>query len=89
MNSCLQCLMSIPEFNYYFVKKVYKTEKKSKKSNDACDAMYEFITTYNNCTKSSMLATQTMYDVCHSFLPKRQQHDSHVNLNINLNRNIY
>ena len=78
MNACLQCLISIPELNHYFVKKLYKAEKKSKKSNAACDAMHDFITSYNNCSKSSMMAVDSIYDICHSFLPPNQQHDSHV-----------
>jgi len=93
MNACLQCLLSIPEFNYYFANKVYKMEKKSKKSQaqDACEAMYDLIHAYNNCTKTSMMATRTIYDVCYSFLPRNQQHDSHVRLLLNisnLNRNF-
>lgn len=80
MNSCLQCLLSIPEFNYYFAKKNFKSEQKSSKKLVACNAMYDLVTEYNNCSKASMMAVEAIYDVCHSFLPPRQQHDSHVKL---------
>jgi ubiquitin C-terminal hydrolase len=79
MNTCLQCLVSIPELNYYFEKKKYKKEKLSNKSLIACEAMKEFVEIYNTSTTSSFTAPSSMYDVCHSFLPKNQQHDSHVN----------
>jgi len=81
MNTCLQCLISIPEFNTYFLKKNYKNEKMSKKSMslDACEAMTEFINCYSNCSRSSMIAPKSLYSICHSLLPRNQQHDSHVN----------
>ena len=70
----MQCLLSVPEFNYYFSKKIYKKEKLSK-SSDACEAMYDLIETYNDCDNKSMMATKSLYAVCHSFLRKNEQHD--------------
>ncbi len=78
MNSALQCLLSISEFNFYFANQLYKSEKKSKKSSEACEAVYELIHSYNNCSKTSMMACRTMYTVCYRLLPKNTQHDSHV-----------
>jgi ubiquitin C-terminal hydrolase len=80
MNTCLQCLISIPEFNSYFMMKKYKSERVSKKPLDACDAMYDFVNSYSNCNNSSFRAPKSIYNICHSFLPKNQQHDSHVTI---------
>ncbi len=78
MNTCLQCLISIPEFNYFFMAKNYQKEKMSKISLDACDAMHDYMYYYANCLNSYMKAPKTVFNICHSFLTRNQQHDSHV-----------
>jgi len=52
---------------------------KKSMSLDACEAMTEFINCYSNCSRSSMIAPKSLYSICHSLLPRNQQHDSHVN----------
>ena len=70
MNTCLQCLVSLPELNHYFSSGLYK----GKKSPVACNALREFIETYNNAGKS-LKACSSIYKICHSFLEPNQQHD--------------
>jgi len=77
MNTCMQCLLSIPEFNHYFVNKTYTKEKTSNKKNTSCEALKEFIDCYMNSTYS-IKPTSGMYDICHSFLAPREQHDCQV-----------
>lgn len=73
MNTCLQCLLSIPEFNNYFSEEIYTQDKKSKKSG-TCNAVKELIEAYNS-SSSSLKAPNSIYKVCHSFLEPNQQHD--------------
>ena len=70
MNTCLQCLISLPELNYYFSSGNYK----GRKSPVACNALKEFIDTYNNAG-NSLKACASIYKICHSFLEPNQQHD--------------
>lgn len=74
MNTCLQCLVSIPELNYYFSSMTYNKEKLSKKSPTACNALKEFIDNYD-VSSGSLKAPASLYKVCHSFLEPNQQHD--------------
>jgi len=78
MNSCMQCLISIPEFNYFFAKKEYRKESMAKSSPVTCDAIYEFIQAYNSCSERSMMAVKQLYSICHSFLARNEQHDCQV-----------
>jgi ubiquitin carboxyl-terminal hydrolase 4/11/15 len=70
MNACMQCLISLPELNYYFSNELYKV----KKSTPACNALKEFIETYSNAN-SSLKACSSLYKICHSFLPANEQND--------------
>jgi ubiquitin C-terminal hydrolase len=74
MNTCMQCLISIPEINNYFQNEQFKKERKSKKSPIACEAMKEFIDTYSS-SNVSLKAPSSLYRVCHSFLEANTQHD--------------
>jgi ubiquitin C-terminal hydrolase len=66
----MQCLVSLPELNYYFSNKLYE----GKKSTPACNALREFIDTYNSAG-SSLKACNSLYKICHSFLPANEQND--------------
>ncbi len=74
MNTCMQCLVSIPELNYYFGTGVFLKEKKSKKDSVACNALKEFINSYEK-SSGSLKAPSSIYNVCHSFLTANTQHD--------------
>ena len=74
MNTCLQCLASIPELNFYFASSLYAKEKKSKKDPVASTALKEFISSYDS-SSGSFKAPTSLYKVCHSFLPANTQHD--------------
>ena len=83
MNSCMKCLLSIPEFNNYFVNKIYIGEKTSNKKSLGCEALREFIDSYRN-SSGSIRPTTGLYEVCHSFLRPREQHDCQVNEYLNI-----
>ncbi len=70
MNTCLQCLISLPELNYYFNNGLYK----GKKNTICCNAFKEFIENYKN-SSGCLKACPSMYKMCHSFLEPNQQHD--------------
>ena len=75
MNTCLQCLSSIPELNYYFYNKKYEKEKKSKKKKlKACNSYYDFITSYAE-DNEIIKPPPSIYSTCHSFLEGGRQHD--------------
>ena len=75
MNTCLQCLSSIPELNYYFYNKKYEKQKKSKKKIlKACNAYHEFIISYAN-NNEIIKPPNSIYSTCHSFLESGRQHD--------------
>ena len=76
MNTCIQCLISIPEFNNYFKEGTYKNEcKNSKKNFTACNAIREFIENYDKETGKYLKPPKSLYNVCHSFLAPNTQHD--------------
>jgi ubiquitin carboxyl-terminal hydrolase 4/11/15 len=70
MNTCMQCLLSLPELNYYFSNQMYKR----KTSTPTCNALKEFIDSYKNAS-SSFKACSSIYKICHSFLPANEQND--------------
>ena len=74
MNTCMQCLLSIPEFNHYFINKTYNAEKTSSKKSTSCEALKDFIESYSS-SSGSIRPTSGLYDICHSFLRPREQHD--------------
>ena len=75
MNTCLQCLSSIPELNYYFFNKKYEKEKKTKKKKlKACNAYYDFIISYAD-DNEIIRPPHSIYSTCHSFLENGRQHD--------------
>jgi hypothetical protein len=74
MNTCMQCLASIPELNHYFGTGQFTKEKKSKKDPQACQALKEFVNSYEN-SSGSLKAPSSIYKVCHSFLTANTQHD--------------
>jgi len=74
MNTCMQCIISIPELVYYFYKKEYQKDLKSKKGNYACESFKSFIDTYSQSSRSER-ADSDLYSVCHSFLQPNRQHD--------------
>ena len=75
MNTCLQCLCSIPELNYYFKTEQYTIEKRnnSKKTN-ACAAYRELILQYI-ANDDSFQPPNSLYRKCHDLLEPNQQHD--------------
>ena len=73
MNTCLQCLSSIPELNSYFYNKKYEKEKKSKKKLKACESYNEFLLLYKE--KKIIKPPKSIYNTCHSFLESGRQHD--------------
>lgn len=75
MNTCLQCLTSIPELNAYFYKKEYTNCAKTSNL-VTCKAYSEFIEYYKD-SKSSFRAPSSIYKVCHSVLQANRQHDCH------------
>lgn len=79
MNTCMQCLASIPEFNSYFFEKKFKKDSKSGKSSlTACEAIYDFVSNYSTENEKYFQAPGSLYKVCHSFLERNTQHDCQV-----------
>jgi ubiquitin C-terminal hydrolase len=74
MNTCIQCLVSIPELNHYFASNKFSVDKKSKKGTPNCSALREFIDSYED-SSSTLKAPASLYKSCHSFLEPNQQHD--------------
>jgi ubiquitin C-terminal hydrolase len=74
MNTCLQCLLSIPEINFYFSNSRYKYDKITKNSQITCEAFKEIILYYDKSNKS-LKAPDSIFRICHSFLPPNEQHD--------------
>jgi len=74
MNTCMQCLFSIPELNYFFSSQNYKKEIKNKINISGCEALYEFIDSYNSAGRR-IKSPQSLFAVCHSFLQPQRQHD--------------
>jgi ubiquitin C-terminal hydrolase len=74
MNTCIQCLLSIPEFNFYFSNGKYKYDNITKNSQIACEALNELVSYYNK-SKKSIKAPDSVFRICHSFLPPNEQHD--------------
>lgn len=71
----MQCLLSIPELNFYFSNSLYKKDKIKSTKSKSCDAFSEFIDLYFNNTDTSLKPNNSLYKVCHSFLEAGQQHD--------------
>ena len=69
MISCLQVLLSIPELNYFFLFKKYKTNDKKTL---ICDDYSDFISLYKNFLKNQkyMKLPSSIYSICHTFLQK-------------------
>lgn len=74
MNTCMQCLLSIPELNSYFITEKYKKDRVTKNNQVASNALNEFICQYNKAN-SSLRACESLFRICHSFLEPGQQHD--------------
>lgn len=74
MNTCLQCLLSIPELNAYFIYEKYKINKITKVNQTASGALNEFIQIYNK-TSISLQPFNPLYEICNSFLQPNRQHD--------------
>lgn len=74
MNTCLQCLCSIPELNYYFKTEQYTTQKQNNKRSRACNAYRELILKYI-ANDSSFQAPNSIFDTCSRLLARNQQHD--------------
>jgi ubiquitin C-terminal hydrolase len=75
MISCLQVLLSIPELNYYFLYKKYKT---SDQKTLICDDYSDFISLYKyfqKTNKAQIKIPRSVYRICHSFLPKGVMND--------------
>ena len=76
MISCFQVLLSIPELTYFFL---YKKYKKETQKTLICDDFSDFISLYNYFQKnrqSSMNLPTSIYEICHSFLPREVMNDS-------------
>lgn len=74
MNTCLQCLITIPEINYFFYNREFSSISRNT-GLQACEALYRFIDYYKD-SKGSFQPPSVIYDVCHSFLSPNRQHDS-------------
>ncbi len=74
MNTGMQCLLSIPELNSYFLTEKFKKDRVSKITQSASNALNEFISKYSK-TSSSIRACESLFKICHSFLEPSQQHD--------------
>ena len=75
MISCLQVLLSIPELNYYFL---YKKYKSSDQKTLICDDYSDFISLYKYFQKTNKVQINippSVYRICHSFLPKGVMND--------------
>lgn len=89
MNTCMQCLISIPEFNSFFYEQNYKSESKNSKKNfSACNAIKDFIENYSSESDKYLKPPGSLYKVCHSFLEANTQHDCQVLLIFYLFRNF-
>ncbi|MCQ2817554.1 MAG: ubiquitin carboxyl-terminal hydrolase [archaeon] len=73
MNTCLQCIISIPELNYYLTTGKYKNE--AKYSPKYCEKLAEFIKDYKEAEDT--LNPRKIIKVCNSLLPSGEQHDCH------------
>ena len=75
LNTCIQCLFSIPELNYYFYNEMYLLEKKTKSDSlPSCESL-KLLTKYYYNSKNNSKIPGSVYDVCHSFLQANEQHD--------------
>jgi len=74
MNTCMQCLVSIPELNSYFLTRTYKLDIKNNKDISGCEALFEFIMAYSTAERR-IKPPRSLYSVCHSFLEPQRQHD--------------
>ena len=75
MISCLQVLLSIPELNFYFL---YKKYKSSDQKTLICDDFSDFISLYKyfqKTHKNQIDIPSSIYNICHSFLPKGIMND--------------
>lgn len=75
MNSAMQCLVSIPELNNYFLNKNYLNKAKCNKPS-ACNALNKFIKDYISAN-SILESPSSLFNLCHSFLSPNKQHDCH------------
>lgn len=73
MNTFMQCLVSIPEINNYFLSQQYSILN-TRTNYQTCDALNEFIEYYKDSRKS-FKPPSSLYTVCHSFLTPNRQHD--------------
>ena len=76
MISCFQVLLSIPELNYFFLFKKFKTLTKKTL---ICDDYSDFISLYHYFQKNHkthMNLPPSTYEICHSLLPKGVMNDS-------------
>jgi hypothetical protein len=77
----MQCLLSIPELNYFFSEQTYKSESKNSKKNfTACNAIKDLIDVYSCESDKYLKSPGSIYKVCHSFLEPNTQHDCQVNI---------
>ena len=79
MNTCLQCLLSIPELNYYFISNAYLNDMRNPKRSSPsslrnCNSYKQLITAYQSHS-SYFFPPKCIYTTCHSFLPSHHQHD--------------
>ena len=75
MISCLQVLLSIPELNFYFLYKKYKSPDQKTL---ICDDFSDFISLYKyfqKTHKNQIDIPSSIYNICHSFLPKGIMND--------------
>ena len=79
MNTCLQCLISIPELNYYFISNDYLNDMRNPKRSSPsslrnCNSYKQLLTAYQSHS-SYFFPPKCIYTTCHSFLPSHHQHD--------------
>ena len=77
MNSCLQILLSIPELNYFFLKKKFRRKDNQKKL--ICEDYSKFISLYQNCInnkENKMELPKNIIDICNSLVQKGVMNDS-------------
>ena len=75
MISCFQVLLSIPELNYYFIHKKYK---KPEQKSLICDDFSDFILLYKYYQKTQKTKIDipiSIYNICHSLLPRNIMQD--------------
>ena len=70
----MQCLLSIPELNSYFLDGNYNDEKVSNNNPITNNTMNDFIQLYNKAG-SHLKPYKSLYKICHSFLEPNRQHD--------------